>query len=95
MCLAATEDAVEKREEALLHELGQRLRDGSADDFAPAHEVEVGRVRHLDDVGGPAQDRHCTGRLVKHFAQPLELLLGCACRRTQASLSLLARSRKS
>ena len=66
---AAVEDAVEQVDEALRLNLGQRLADRLADNFAVADKLAVGGIGEFIGVAGLAQNRHETGRLVEQMAE--------------------------
>ena len=70
--LAALAHLVEKSNKALRHDFRQRLGGRLADNFrAPADKFDIGSVRALKPVLGPAQDRDGAWRLRKGFTKAI------------------------
>ncbi len=67
------EHLVQQIDEPLFDDLGQRLRNGFADQLGASGQHMIGRVGQCEDMLRPLQQCHCTRGLLEQFAQPFDL----------------------
>jgi hypothetical protein len=60
---------VQQRQLALRDRIGQRLRKGAPQQRTVAHQAQVARIGHREDVAGALQHRHETGRVIEQTLQ--------------------------
>jgi hypothetical protein len=71
--LARRDDPVEKLDEALSDDLGQRFGNAPPDEVVAADQRSICEVRELEDVVGPRKHRHEARRLLEERAHQADL----------------------